>query len=409
MRPRLLIKRIARFIGWLVSIFLILALLLVLLISIPAVQSQVVCWAKGFLEQSLGTRVEVDEVRAALPTEAVLKCVTIYDRADWPAIEAEEIRIDVLNFSLWRYLLEKEKEQTLMLDGLRLIAPRVFMYKTAADGETNFKKLFSPKKKKEKEAKPLRLDIDIQSVTIEKGAFFFLDSTDSRVYDVTPGALNYKNIAADGLSGELAFRYYTTGRIEADVHYLSGRERHSGFELRRLRTDLVMDTVHRWISVQNCYEIEPFVRFRDLDLAAGKTRLRGSLSFLNETLAQVVDTFADNDNFVLNLLPGSAVDFSTIDFFTPKQLPLKGLVNLSGTLKGSFRDMEASGLQASYLDSTWVDGDVKLTNIPDGEKLWLDIACAKVPSLSGKLNELLPNVNFPLTLLTLTSGYRRKL
>jgi hypothetical protein len=397
LRPRLLIKKIARFIGWLVTIVLILAVAITVLVSTPAVQSQLVCWAKGFLESSLDTRVEIDEVRAALPTEAVLKCVTMYDKAGLPAIEAEEIRLDVLNFSIWRFILKSKEKQSLTLDGLRLIRPRVFMYKSALDGQTNFKKLFSRKKKK-KTSKPLQLDIDIHSVTIEKGVFLFADSTDSRVFNITPGVINYKNIAANQLNGELAFRYFTEGRLEADIHYLSGVERHSGFELDRLRTDFTTDTVHRWIAVQDCYETEPFVRFNKLNLDAGNTRLRGSLAFFNETFTQVIDTLADNDRFVLNLLDGSKVDFASIDFFTPKQLPLQGVVTVSGSLRGSFQDMEAIGLKASYLDSTWVDGDVKLTNITDGEKLWMDIGLRGSSVSFKELNELLPKVNFPLAL-----------
>lgn len=376
------------------SILLLIGVLFALLINVPAVQSQIVRWAKSYLEASLDTRVEIDQVRAALPTEAVLKCVTIYDRADWPAIEAEEVRIDVLDFSLWRFIRHKEQIQTLDLEGLKLISPRVFMYKTKADGETNFKKLFKSKKKK-KSSKALPLDIDIHSVTIENGTFFFLDSTDTRVTEITPGALNYKNIAADGLNGELALRMFTTGRIEADIHYLSGRERHSGFELDRLRTDFVTDTVHNWQADEQCYEIDPFVKMSKLALTSGRTRIRGSLSFLHESFMQVLDSIPTNDQFVLNLLPNSKIDFGSINYFTPKEIPLKGVVAASGTLSGTFDDIEASGLVASYLDSTWVDGDVRLTNIRNPKEMLLDIALRESSVSFQELQALLPKVNFP--------------
>ena len=94
---------------------LVLVGLLRIAIFLPPVQSWMVFQAKGFLENRLGTTVDLEGVDFALPDRAQLEGLTIYDQQAQKMLKLGELDISVFAFSLWDLLFEREEVQDFAL------------------------------------------------------------------------------------------------------------------------------------------------------------------------------------------------------------------------------------------------------------------------------------------------------
>ena len=154
------------------AILLLLLAVAILLLKIPAVQSKAACWAKNLLAKSIHTQVEIAELESALPSHIVLKQVVLYDQNGLPAFKADELRVNMLDLSLWDMIFDPEQDQHLSLDKVQLKNPHISLYKSARDKRLNIAFLFD-KKKKDKKKQNGPLTLAFKHIEIENGRLQF--------------------------------------------------------------------------------------------------------------------------------------------------------------------------------------------------------------------------------------------
>ncbi|MEM6262629.1 MAG: translocation/assembly module TamB domain-containing protein [Bacteroidota bacterium] len=380
--------KIARYTLITVSAFFLLSLLLVFLISLPPIQSRAVVWAKGLLEKEFETEILLESVDFDLPAKAVLNEVTIYDQQNLEMISVEKLRIDLLTFSLWRFLFQRESVQQLKLGQIELIRPDVHLYQSDIDSKLNLQFLLGEKKKKKKN--PLKLELSLPNVIIKEGKFTFAKQNSPEGFCEYEKRINFQNLRLDDLNAELAFMLLGNGRTELLVRSLGVKEEISGFHLKHLGVKLSADTLRD----SGTQSPQPYVSFENLSIEAQGTRLKGELFFSNETLGLLVDTTLD-ENFSLRLEQGSLVDIQSINYFIPTELPMQGVVQAEGTLSGTFDEIRSRELKLGYETNTRLRTSVHLNHMKSAKDLVMRFYFQESQVDIAEVQAFLPKVTFP--------------
>lgn len=368
-----------------------LSILTAFLVSLPPVQTRLVVWATDFLEKKLDTKIELGEVAVGLPVQAVLKDVVIYDREDSVALRMKALRLDLLTFSIWNYLSEKNGLERLTISQIELISPEFNLYKSQKDSVSNIAFFFE--KKNDKPSKQGILELHFPEIHLVNGTFTFRDQTDSLATAVFPGHVNFKNLRFEKLNGELGILISPGGKLNFDIERLSLTEPQAGLKVNKLKTGLKVDTLHRFFRARNCYEEWSYVHFDALQLDAGQTHLKGNLTFFKNDLGSLLDMEVDKPfRLMLNV---SSLDFGTLNYFLPNDLPLAGVVTARGLIEGNFDQIRSRQLSLRYLDNTQINGSILLTDMGDPEEMELDITLEESELSFTELQALLPNVPFP--------------
>jgi hypothetical protein len=393
---------ILRILGRIISIgiagFFVISLLLVFLISLPPIQSSLVRWSTSFLEKELETRIEVGEVDLGLPVHGVLERVVIYDQQDVPMIQLRALRLDLLTFSAWKYLRNRDEVQEIKLSYLELIEPQLFLYKSPGDTSMNISFL-SGGKKKEKQPPRRKLRFELPEIHLVNGRLRLIDSTDQVMDSVYVGRMNFKNLQVEGIRGQLGVMFQPGGPLELDVENLAARETRSGFALQHLSGELLSDTVH--VQLPDCYQEQPFLQLNDLQLQAGRTDLRADIRLINEDFSMLFDTLAQEQFRIA--LASSDIDFATISAFLPKPLPLYGVLTAQGFISGSLDYLYSPDFRARFGKDTRIRGEVGIANLTEPEDLLFDINLEESKVVLKEIQQMIPAVELPIALQRLAA------
>lgn len=395
------IRKIAKKTGRIISIVIItLFLLLVFVsfaISLPPVQSQLVCWAKDFAAKKLNTRIEIEEVDIGLPSNAILKGITLYDQHEVETAKLKAINIDLLTFSLWKYLREKDGLQELTVSHIELIEPTFFMYKRPQDSVMNIDFLFGNKKEKEENPSEGRLILNFPEVHLVNGSFQMIDSTKADFNSSFTGRFNYANLHFNNIQAEFGAFIHPRGRLEVNLERLSLNEVNAGFKLQNLSTHFLSDTIH--IQHTTCYEEEPFLHFKDFELHSEPTHLKADIFMPGQTMAALGDSLL-NERFSMQL-NDARIGFSTVSYFIEKPLPLGGNAIINGLVQGTLDRIVCHNFKGRFADQSMVQGDLLLEHILNKEKLNLDIKLKESQFTFAELQYIIPEIDLPNSMLNM--------
>ena len=356
-------------------------------ISIPAVQSRTVDYAREVLERQLGVPVHIESVDVGLPNKALLNGVELYDDRTQLLARIEQVKLDVVSFSLLD-LMRKGESPALFVRYLELVEPE-FHLRRRTDSTQNLD--FLKKEPKEnKEGRPLHMEFP--EVRIKGGMFTYVDSLRLRKDTLAPGHMDYTDLSFGKIDAHIAFEWFPSGRMEVLLKKLSTMELNSGLTVDHIHTYFVSDTLQYTLDNEAC-EIESYVEFNDIELDAYDTRLRADMRFPGSTAGQVFKRWLNQD-FEMRL-KGSKLDFTTINYFSPREIPLEGLVVAQGDIYGHLNRMVSEDFRATFGDSTQVRANVILSHLKDGKPLDLDIRLERSNLIPWDLQRLLPKVKFP--------------
>jgi hypothetical protein len=105
-KKKSVLKRILKIVGWIVASIFLLLLLVVLLIQIPAVQNFGRKKIVDFLEEKIGTKVQIDALSIRFPKKVVLKGVFFEDQAKDTLLAGKELAVDISMFKLLKNTVE---------------------------------------------------------------------------------------------------------------------------------------------------------------------------------------------------------------------------------------------------------------------------------------------------------------
>ncbi len=378
-----------------ITLFL-LFIFLTFAISLPPVQTKLVSWSKKFLEKQLGTRIDIQKINIGLPSEAVLEGVTLYDLKGVEAAKLKALRIDLLTFSLWDYLRQKDGLQKLKIRYIELVEPQFFLYKSPRDSLLNIDFLFAEKEEKE-ESKESRLILHFPEIQLVNGSIRLIDSTDAAFDSVFDGRFNFVNLDVKKLRCEVGAFIHPRGRLEVKLAGLSLQELNSGFQLQKLATRFESDTIH--IQHSTCYEEEPYLHFYDFEFHSEPSHLKADIHMPGQTMAALGDSLL-NERFSMEL-QDARVGFATISYFVDKPIPMEGYAIANGLVQGTLDRIVCHNFSGKFGSQSSIEADVLLEQIADKERLNLDIKLKKSRVAFTELQAMIPEIDLPPPILNM--------
>jgi len=350
-------------------------------ISLPIVQEKLITVAQRVLRYELGAQVTIEQVEMGLPNKLIFEGVHLDDPLGRPFISINQLKLDVLSFSTWRWVRSPDQTQELYVRYLELDSLTFHLFKQK-DSTLNLNFLIRSSVKTQPPKR--KLSIRLPEIRIKNSQFSYIDSTHSQINRFEPNKLNFSNLSIEDINTTLSTSWTPQDRMEVWIDELKLLESKTGFRLE-------------YLSSYVCYEIAdelPQVSFQDLRLAAQGTRLRGSWRFPGSSLNQVLNGWLKYPSYFT--LEQSAIDMATLDYFSPGELPVKGIVTAEGLISGTYDNLESEQLNISYGDSTQVRASVRLKHINSRyTPLDLDVRVRSGVIDPLELRQLLPGIQFP--------------
>lgn len=363
---------------------------MLVLLRIPAIQTYAVKQSIGFLEQQLGSKVELAEVNMSLPIQAQFIDLKIYDKQHVLLLETESLELSLLSFSLWDYVLKPDESHILSISSVELDNPGFYLYKQQRDSVLNLQRLLDQFVKEDSSnTQGSLLELDFPSIELSNGHFAYLDSTAKDLDSLITGKFNPYQIHLEDITGHLSLFIIPGKEMDIGVHELDIVERHSAMQARDLSLNL-----HTSLLGDETEQDSAFLSLEDINLIIGQTKLYADIQFPERELTQVFD-FEDKVDFLVSLKERSQIDFSTIEHFSQTPLPIKGVVRAEGNISGNWQELSSERLILDYGDSTHMASSFRIRNYMQPEQTYLNLQLTQSQVSFIELQELLPEIGFP--------------
>jgi len=341
-----------------VAILLLLFIILVLLFSIPAVQTRLGKYATKRINDDFGTNISIEKVGLQLNGDVKLKNIYIEDYKKDTLISIVELNTSILSFK--KLYNNKLTFGDIDIEGL------VFNLKTyACETETNldvFVAKFDTKSTKKKGSPFLLSSSD---VSITDSEFRLIDENHE-----TPHVLAFKNLNIN------ATDFLVLGPdVSTRINKLSFRE-NSGLEITNMTTNFT-------------YTLKKMT-FDFLQIKTANSTLKGDLKFEynRSDLQYFVDKVKVRANFIDSDIALNDLNVFYNEFGTNQHVHLN--VNFYGTLN----NLIANDLLLRTSRQTIIDGDIKFKNLFNKAKntFVMDANFERLTSSYGDLRSILPRV-----------------
>jgi hypothetical protein len=359
-------------------------ILLLWLLRSPWLQNKIVPIVERVLTEQLGTPVEVGSVDLALPGKAVFRDLMMRDQAGLPMFAVHELRIDLLRFPLLKLITNPGVLPPIRVNHATIVQPQVHFYRSRSDSAWNFSFLAS--KGDTTPSKPPKIQLDFQDVHIVGGVFSMVDSTKSDTVLAQKERLNFFNLDLRAINAKADFHLHPGMRMGGKLAYLTVIE-------ERCR-QMVQE-----FSSEYTIELNGSVT-GGLRICSDKTRLRTGRTQL------IFDgDFADERKrgepggiypvFNANIHP-SVFDFSTLNLFLPKPLPMRDPVYVKGYLWGNMEGIYSDSVDLGLFRHTHLRTTVAITNLQSPENLGFKFSIGKGQLSFDELQLFLHGVYLPL-------------
>ncbi len=165
-----ILKKIGKIAAWIVGSLLGLVLLILLLIQIPAVQNFLKNKAVAYLQDKIGTRVEIARLSISFPKKVVLEGVYFEDRAKDTLLAGERLAVDIAMFQLL--------QSKVVIDDIELTGIHANIYRNATDSAFNYQYIVDAFASPEPQPADTSagFTIDIERVALERVTASFRDA-----------------------------------------------------------------------------------------------------------------------------------------------------------------------------------------------------------------------------------------
>jgi len=338
--------------------------------------------AQHIISSELGAEVSIESVDIGLPNKLILKKVSLQDINGEQLAKIGKLKLDVLSFTVWNWIISPLETQRLYVRYVEIDSAE-FRLRKLTDATMNLDFLKgTPNEKPDSLRRSLSLEFP--EVHLTNSRFSYVDSTKRDYQRRDYRSINFSNFAFENIRGDLSFAWDKADGLTVELDQLSLQESVTNFEV---------DYISTLLSYRMIEQV-PYVAFEDLDISSQRTHLAGSWHFPGSTLDEVLSgwlkRYSEFD------LAYSQIDLSTLSYFAAGKLPVKGLVNTQGLIRGTFDKLESDDLYIRYLDSTEISANVRLRNITDDrDPLDLDIRIMDGVINIPEIRQLLPGVDIP--------------
>ncbi|MBC7850076.1 MAG: translocation/assembly module TamB domain-containing protein [Chitinophagaceae bacterium] len=138
------------------------------------------------------------------------------------------------------------------------------------------------------------------------------------------------------------------------------------------------------------------MEFADLDLRTPRSRLHNFFAMRYRSFSDFGD-FLTQVNLEANF---NDADLSSDDiaYFAPTLKDLKKKIRVDGKIKGTIEDLQAKNLEIEAGNSTYLNGDIRLTGLPDINKTYIDFDANSFRTTYSDAIAIIPelkNVSYP--------------
>jgi len=230
----------------------------------------------------------------------------------------------------------------------------------------------------------LGLDIEVGELNLKNSQFIYRDK--NAPIDSGSNYVNYANLDLQSITGNLEHLTWTTQKIEMELHELTTKEANSGFYLKNLAANAVIDSSQ--VQLENLVFETPNSSLQT-DVKLGFNGFE-ELNFSNENL-EINAAFKKVDlavSDVLQLAPQIA-DIQGFNAQTKEHIVFEG--NLNGTLS----NLQAENIKIQTANNTTLRLDGRIVGLPNVNDAQFDMQVRQLSSSYADLQKLLKGVALP--------------
>ncbi len=349
------IKKIRKIVLRVFLVLLVLFGTLLILFSIPAVQTQAAKYVTDRLNRTYDTDINIDRLGLKWNGDVNLQGVLINDHHQDSLIYARSIATSVIS-------VNNIINGTMDLGSVDLESPGLYIKKYQGEGSDNLS-IFSKQFSSGKPSTGQEFILSTPNIAINDGHFRYVDENLN-----TPKVLDYKNLHADiddfTLKGDVVDAYIN------DLGFNAIR----GYQIETLEGQVHYDPEAIWLH--------------DFTLSTAASVISGDINL--DTSNNALSDF-NNEVEIDAAFAKANISTSDIKPFYDG-LASNKMLRFKGSLKGTLNDFEVSDLDLEGLNNSKIRGDVTFKNLMDGEDFLIEGDYTLLQSNYFDLKALLPSV-----------------
>jgi hypothetical protein len=310
-----------------VGIFYILP---VVLFQIPCFQKTTSNVLSKYLEEQIGTKVNIDKVEFQFFDKLILKDVYLEDESGNIFFSAKKIVSGFDFFSLFQHQIR--------INSTQIDAFTFNLTRESVDSPLNVQYIIDAFVKRMR-----KIELSMRNFSLKRGNFYY------RVKDKesTPGKFNSNDIHLSGIVAAIQLYEFNDMILKADIERLSFTEK-SGFRVKRLSFDLVIDS--------NNMRVNQF----DLRLPESHLVLKKIITDYNHSHSRI---FTAKTHFNFQLEP-SQINLKDVCSFIPVSSYFQSQLEIMGKFVGNLNNFKLTGLAVKE-DNMVVNADMEIFHLND--------------------------------------------
>jgi hypothetical protein len=280
------------------------------LLQIPYFQKKIAHVVTGYLEEKIGTQVQVQQVDFRLFNQLILKDVYLEDQSGDTLLSAKRVAAGFDLIPLFK--------NQFRFSSVQLYTFTVHLNKETQESPLNIQYIIDAFQNK-KEPKKTRIDLNIEDLSLSHGNFSYrVKNTNS-----SPGLFNPNDIYLSEIKSKIRLRKLTSEALDASIQRMSLKEQ-SGFQVKQLAFDLAVNAD------------EAKIKHLDLELPHSDLHLTEIAADYSHIHPE--DNFIDKIGFNLQIEP-SRILLQDIGSLVPVFAHFREPLEMKGAASGTFNDI----------------------------------------------------------------------
>ena len=341
-------KKIGKILLWITGGIVGFILLILILLTIPSVQTYLAQKATHYLSQQMKTTVSIDKLRIDFRLNICFENLRLCDQYGNNLITAQKGRAGFP-------LLHLTKEQlNILIRPIVLDNADVTLRRYAGDTVLNiqfFVDFVKPRKERER-----KIVVDLQQLQLIDSRFQC--RMDDTWTEDEPGVWNYRDIRLSDINLKLEQLLIVGDSLTFQIDQLSAQE-HSGFQIDDLTGQLIiyrkgLYCLNTRIQTENKTDLSLDFRFEYTDF-------KDFGDFINQV----------SFNSVVH---GGNFNLKDLGYFAGKLQGMETMVDIKTTVSGPISNFKIKHTHLLLGQKTAFDGDVSLTGLPNIEETFIDLS-----------------------------------
>lgn len=302
----------------------------------------------------------------------------------------KSLQVDLISLNIWRMVFGSDEVNFVGAGGIELNDAAIRMYRRKRDGVLNAEFLW--KREGEKEKSQQEYEFSFPDVAINNASFFFVDSTATDSALAAREKLNIHHVKIPKLDFHFGIEIDSDNSLAGQVEKLEFREEISGLWVDSLGTEFEVEPK---FGADSLLRLE-LARFH---LKSRNTRLDLDGNAELRDLAGLVSM--DSPDSVRLNIRRSKFDFDFAQRLSPRELPLKGIVDLQGPVTWSMKRIRSDSIYLRFGKRTEMLADLELMDYMHPDEMTIDIDFKPADLEFDDVRNLLPSLHVPV------AGYGR--